>query len=91
MDSLLGLFCDVDDFCKAFLPIWQQQQLADGKKHRQRPRSLTISEVMTILIASCYAGERPLRPSLTSSKTFRRLSTPAIAVLPTSLSTYCVA
>jgi hypothetical protein len=51
MDSLLVLFCDVDDFCKAFLPIWQQQQLADGKKHRQRARSLTISEVMTILIA----------------------------------------
>ncbi len=51
MDSLLVLFCDVDDFCKGFLPVWQQQQLADGKKHRQRGRSLTISEIMTILIA----------------------------------------
>ncbi len=51
MDSLLVLFCDVDDFCKVFLPIWQQQRLADGKKHRQRARSLTISEIMTILIA----------------------------------------
>jgi transposase len=51
MDSLLVLFCDVDDFCKMFLPIWQQQQLTDGKKHRQRARSLTISEIMTILIA----------------------------------------
>ncbi len=51
MDSLLELFCDVDDFCKAFLPIWNHQLLASGHKHRQRARSLTISEIMTILIA----------------------------------------
>jgi len=51
MESLLVLFCDVDDFCKEFLPIWNRQLLASGQKHRQRPRSLTISEIMTILIA----------------------------------------
>jgi len=51
MDSLLGLFCDVDDFCKAFLPIWNQQLLVSGQKQRQRARSLTLSEIMTILIA----------------------------------------
>jgi hypothetical protein len=51
MDSLLVLFCDVDDFCKAFLPLWNRQLLASGQKHRQRARSLTISEIMTILIA----------------------------------------
>jgi IS5 family transposase len=51
MDSLLVLFCDVDDFCKAFLPIWNRQLLASGQTLRQRARSLTISEIMTILIA----------------------------------------
>lgn len=51
MDSLLVLFCDVDDFCKVFLPIWNKQLLISGQKHRQRARSLTISEIMTILIA----------------------------------------
>jgi hypothetical protein len=51
MDSLLVLFCDVDDFCKAFLPVWNRQQLASGQKKRQRARSLTMSEIMTILIA----------------------------------------
>jgi hypothetical protein len=51
MDSLLVLFCDVDDFCKEFLPIWNQQLLTSGQKHRQRARSLTTSEIMTILIA----------------------------------------
>jgi IS5 family transposase len=51
MDSLLELFCDVDDFCKAFLPVWNRQLLASGAKQRQRARSLTVSEIMTILIA----------------------------------------
>jgi len=51
VDSLLVLFCDVDDFCQAFLPIWSKQLLASGAKQRLRVRSLTISEIMTILIA----------------------------------------
>jgi hypothetical protein len=50
MESLLELFCDVDDFCKGFLPIWNDQLLSSGEKQRQRARSLTISEIMTILI-----------------------------------------
>lgn len=51
MESLLVLFCDIDDFCQAFLPIWNRQLLVSGQKQRQRARSLTISEIMTILIA----------------------------------------
>jgi transposase len=51
MDSLLVLFCDVDDFCKIFLPLWNRQLLASGQKQRQRARCLTMSEIMTILIA----------------------------------------
>jgi transposase len=51
MDSLLELFCDVDDFCTVFLLIWNKHLLASGQKQRQRARSLTISEIMTILIA----------------------------------------
>lgn len=31
MDSLLVLSCDVDDFCKTFLPICTQQLLASGQ------------------------------------------------------------
>jgi Transposase DDE domain len=50
MDSLLELFCDVDDFCQAFLPRWNQHLFASGQKQRQRARSLSISEVMAILI-----------------------------------------
>lgn len=51
MDSLLELFCDVDDFCQAFLPSWEQKLITSNQKQRQRARSLTVSEIMTILIA----------------------------------------
>ena len=51
MDSLLELFCDVDDFCQAFLPIWRKQQLSTGEIQRQRKRSLRVSEVTPALVA----------------------------------------
>ena len=51
MDSLLETFCDVDDFCKSFLPVWTKLLLTSGLKQRQRARSLILSEIMTILIA----------------------------------------
>ena len=57
MLSLEELFCSVDDFCQKFEPQWKQQLLRSDRKLRNRPRSLTLSEVMTILIAfhqSCY-------------------------------------
>ena len=52
MDSLLQLFCHVDDFCQVFLPGWEKQLLASGarQRQRQRQRSLAMSEIMTILI-----------------------------------------
>ncbi|NJM68493.1 MAG: IS982 family transposase [Acaryochloris sp. RU_4_1] len=50
MLSLEELFCSVDDFCKIFEPLWHQQLLSDGHKHRQRNTQLSLSEVMTIQI-----------------------------------------
>jgi hypothetical protein len=50
MDSLTELFCDVDDFCQLFVPIWRQQMCTAGEQQRQRERSLSLSEIMTILI-----------------------------------------
>jgi len=48
MGGLLELFCDVDDFCQAFLPQWKHHLPSSGQKQRQRNRSLTTSEMMTI-------------------------------------------
>ncbi len=50
MNSLVELFVSVDDFCITFLPKYQQRLLSSGVIRRQRARSLSISEVMTILI-----------------------------------------
>jgi hypothetical protein len=50
-DSILALFCHVDDFCQAFLPHWQQRLLAHSVRQRQRQRRLCLSEIMTIVSA----------------------------------------
>jgi len=50
MDSLIELFCDVDDFCQSVVPIWQKQMLSTGEIRRQRERSLSMNEIITILI-----------------------------------------
>ena len=57
MFSLEELFCSVDDFCQTFEAQWKRQLLGSGLQLRNRPRSLSLSEIMTILIAlhqSCY-------------------------------------
>jgi hypothetical protein len=51
MESLLELFCHVDDFCNSFLPTWQANLLNCGQRQRRRARRLSDSEVITILIA----------------------------------------
>ncbi|MBC7805343.1 MAG: IS982 family transposase [Akkermansiaceae bacterium] len=49
-DALLALFCSVDDFCEDFLPRLRACLLPD-KKRRNRARSLSESEIITILTA----------------------------------------
>lgn len=51
MKDLTPLFCSVDDFCKEFEPQWGSKLLEAGVICRKRKRSLSLSEVMTILIA----------------------------------------
>jgi len=50
MNSLVELFCHVDDFCQVFEPLWNQSLLQSGRRKRQRERSLSLSEIMTILV-----------------------------------------
>lgn len=45
------LFCDVDDFCQKFEPLWYQRQISDGRRRRRRKTQLSLSEQMTIVIA----------------------------------------
>jgi transposase len=50
MDSLTELYCLLDDFCRVFEPVWQRHLLASGVKRRQRPSSLSLAELMTLVI-----------------------------------------
>lgn len=49
-DTLITLFCLVDDFCKEFYPHWEKRLLEGRIKKRQRKTQLTPSEMMTIYI-----------------------------------------
>ncbi len=51
MDKLIDIFCDVDDFCHKFLPVWEAELIADGVKKRRRKSKMSTSECMTIVIA----------------------------------------
>lgn len=53
--DILPLFCDIDDFCLLFEPLWRKQMLE--RRQRNRPSALCLSEVMTIVVlfhASSY-------------------------------------
>ena len=50
MDKLVDIFCDVDDFCRVFIPEWEIQQLADSSRNCQRSSRMTTSEITTIII-----------------------------------------
>jgi len=64
--SLLELFCDVDDFCQAFLHLWEQKQLQDGSRKRLRKTQLSISEIMTIMILFHQSNYRTFKAFYTN-------------------------
>ena len=59
--NILPIFCDIDDFCLLFEPAWHCRLLADGAKHRHKPSTLALSEVMTILVLFHSSGYRDLK------------------------------
>jgi hypothetical protein len=59
--DILPLFFEIDEFCQVFEPLWKERLLADGTRKRQRRRSLSLSEVMTILVLFHQSGYRNLK------------------------------
>jgi hypothetical protein len=54
----LRLFYDCDEFCREFVPHLQARQVAEGRGPRQREATLSLSEVMTLLILFQTSGFR---------------------------------
>jgi hypothetical protein len=58
-DSITSLYCDVDDFCKAFERYCRTHLLPGGKTPKWFPASrLSLSEVMTIILLFHLSGYR---------------------------------
>ena len=54
--DILPIFCDIDDFCLLFEPLWQERLLET--RQRRRASSLCLSEVMTIITLFHASGYR---------------------------------
>jgi hypothetical protein len=50
MSSLLGLFCDIDDFYQDFQPAYEAELKSSGLRQRRRDGEMYPSEIMTILV-----------------------------------------
>ncbi|MQL49208.1 IS982 family transposase [Photorhabdus khanii] len=48
--TLEELYCCVDDFYQKFIPLWEQQLIENNRLKRHRAASLSLSEIMTLLI-----------------------------------------
>ena len=48
--DILPVFCDIDDFCRLFEPLWKRRLLSSGGRQRDRAGYLCLSEVMTIIV-----------------------------------------
>ena len=59
--SLTRLFCDADDFCQGFIAEWEKTQITDGTKKRRRQRSLSHSEIITIIVFYHQSGYKTFK------------------------------
>src|SRR5688572_3629376 len=51
LDRIVEVFCEVDDFCQAFLPHWEASLLGAGGTAPRGPEpGLSPSEIITLLL-----------------------------------------
>jgi hypothetical protein len=59
--QLITMFCDIDDFCKRFEPIWPRHLLQSGQGTRLRQPALALSEIMTIIVSFHWSHYRTFK------------------------------
>lgn len=59
--EIVALFCNIDDFCLQFEPLWHQRLLSDGSRQRWRETRMGLSEVMTIVVSFHQSGYRTFK------------------------------
>ncbi len=70
--DLTNLYCHVDDFCKEFEPRWNRELLSSGVAKRRPRSSLSLSEVMTIVIWFHFSGSRDFKHYYLAIATFHK-------------------
>jgi hypothetical protein len=48
--ELVKLFYLIDEFCKEFEPKWRAERLASGERQRIRPCTMTLAEILTVIV-----------------------------------------
>jgi hypothetical protein len=43
MNKLIDIYCDVDDFCYKFLPVWEGELMANGDKSEDASRKYLLA------------------------------------------------
>lgn len=59
--ELVALFYLVDEFCTAFAPQWNKQLVESGEKQRCKPGTMTLSEILTIVIYFHMSNQRTFK------------------------------
>jgi hypothetical protein len=65
MDQLMAIFCDIDDCCKAFAPVYNRRLLHTGQRQRTRQTTLALSEIWTLLVYFHWSQYRTFKPYYT--------------------------
>ena len=62
LDRIVEVFCEVDDFCQAFLPQWEVSLLGTGGPAPRGPQpGLSPSEIITLLLVLHSSGFKHLK------------------------------
>ena len=85
LDRIVEVFCEVDDFCQAFLPQWEASLLGPGGPAPRGPQpGLSTSEIITLLltvqvsnISRAFITALPSRWLLSRHAVLRALRRPA--------------
>jgi hypothetical protein len=67
MSQLIAMFCDIDDLCKWFEPLYMRRLLQSGQRQRPRQTALALSEIMTIIVYFHSSHDRDCKHSYTES------------------------
>ena len=64
-DTLITVFCSIDDFCQKFEPEWNrillEQNTSSGRWWTTRESKLLLSELMTIAVLLHSSGFRTFK------------------------------